>query len=286
MNILINYADSKYESARKWNSRTGRWFGRFDKVCEFKPVDIDSRFNDAHKDIFSYERGNGLWLWKPYFIEKVIRESKDGDNIFYLDSGAFFIRDPRILLDFVSDENPIFVCDQPLVESCWTKPELFDSLNAWDFKDCNQFWGGFHLIKVNEYTRKFYREWLRLCCVHDNISPAGLGKQDIINHDFGSTFVSHREDQSIFSLMCHKNGIKAHRDISQRGKHPDSFYNKFYSFRPLPHDEDKYPSVVYLHKSPSIERFVLSRIYTLLGISKIRTILANDFYSRFTNLFQ
>lgn len=252
MNILVNYADSKYEGARTWNTRTGRWLGNFDKVYEFKPEDIAPTFREKHKDIFSYVRGNGLWLWKPYFIEKVIQEAQDGDTVFYIDSGAFFIRNPRILLDYISDANPIFACDQPLIESCWTKPELFDTLNAWEFKDYNQFWGGLQVIRVNNFTRKFYKEWLNLCCVHDNISPAGLGKYDRPKKKYGTDFVSHREDQSIFSLLCHKYGIKAHRDISQRGNNPKSFYSPYYAYRPKSHPNDKYKTIVFLHKSPNL----------------------------------
>lgn len=270
MNILINYADLKYEPARRWNSRTGRWFGRFDKIYEFRPEDIEPSFREAHKDIFAYERGNGLWLWKPYFIERVVQDSNDGDNIFYIDSGAFFVRDPRILLKYISDENPIFACDQPLLESCWTKPELFDAMDAWKYKNYNQFWGGLQVIRVNAFTRKFYKEWLDLCCIHDNISPAGLGKKDVIDHNFGSSFVSHREDQSIFSLLCHKKGICAHRDISQRGKDPKSFFCPFYAYRPQLHSDDKYPTIVYLHKSRSLTRFLLEKIYSSLNIGKLK----------------
>ena len=32
MKILINYADKQYEPARKWNTLTGRYIARFDKV--------------------------------------------------------------------------------------------------------------------------------------------------------------------------------------------------------------------------------------------------------------
>lgn len=40
MKILINYADKQYEPARKWNTLTGRYIARFDKVYEYTPNDI------------------------------------------------------------------------------------------------------------------------------------------------------------------------------------------------------------------------------------------------------
>lgn len=252
MNFLVNYADSRYESARKWNSRTGRWLGDFDKIYEFSPNDIDSVFRKNNSEILNYTRGNGLWLWKPYFINKVINESKNGDYVFYIDSGAFFIRDPRILLNYIDDTNPIFVCDQPLIEACWTKPEVFEALDAWEYASKNQILGGIQIILVNDFTRSFYAKWLSLCCQHSLISPSGLGKFDKVQHNYGTGFVAHREDQSLFSVLCHKYGIIPHRDISQRGNNPKSYYNPNYAFYPQEHPSDKYKTIIFLHKSPTL----------------------------------
>lgn len=46
MKILINYADKQYEPARKWNTLTGRYIAKFDKVYEYTPNDIDQSFAD------------------------------------------------------------------------------------------------------------------------------------------------------------------------------------------------------------------------------------------------
>lgn len=270
MNILINYADENFRSAQRWNTITGKILGHFSKVYEFGPSDIDESFRLKHADIFAYKRGNGLWLWKPYFIEKVIRQCDDGDYVFYLDSGAFFIRNPRVLYNYIDEEHPIFACDQPLIESCWTKPECFDYLNCWEFSNFNQFLGGIQIILVNPFTRKFYKEWLDLCCQHDLISPAGLGKKDVIEKNYGNSFVSHREDQSLFSLLCHKYGIRSHRDITQRGYNPMSFYNPKYAFRLVEHPDDNYKTIVFLHKSESVSMFILKKIYSSLGMGKLR----------------
>ena len=85
MKILINYADKQYEPARKWNTLTGRYIARFDKVYEYTPNDIDQSFAKLHHDILSQKRGNGLWLWKPYFVNKALSDCSDGDIIFYCD---------------------------------------------------------------------------------------------------------------------------------------------------------------------------------------------------------
>ena len=115
MKILINYADKQYEPARKWNTLTGRYIARFDKVYEYTPNDIDQSFAKLHHDILSQKRGNGLWLWKPYFVNKVLSNCSDGDIIFYCDSGSFFIRGGGGIIANLSEKQPLFVCDIPLL---------------------------------------------------------------------------------------------------------------------------------------------------------------------------
>ena len=53
MLYVVNYADGKpYESYRKINSRTAKWFGKADKVIEYSSKDIPQSYKDAHKEIF------------------------------------------------------------------------------------------------------------------------------------------------------------------------------------------------------------------------------------------
>lgn len=252
MDYLINYANQKYKRVQKINSWTGKHIAKFDKVYSFGPNDIDDDFRITHSNILSYERGNGLWLWKPYFINKVISECQDGDYVFYLDSGAFFIRDPHVLISYIDDCKPLFVTDIPLIESCWTKPSCFEALNANEYADTNQIQAAIVLFKVNGFTRDFFREHLDLCANTDLLIPEGLGKFDRIDRNYGNGFVSHREDQSVFSLLCKKKGIKAHRDITQRGLDPMSFYNPNYAYRVPEHPDDYYKTIVFIHKSPTL----------------------------------
>ena len=273
MVYLINYADATYRAAQKWNSRSASFFNIFDKIYEFGPNDIDQDFSEKYKHILSIKRGNGCWLWKSYFINRIIQKSQNGDIIFYVDSGACFIRNPKILFDYIDNNNPLFVTDIPLIESCWTKPECFDIMDAHQYKDCNQIQATYFLFVVNNFTRLFFQEYFSLCKDTEMIIPSGLGKKDVVKKNYGRCFVSHREDQSIFSLLCHKYGIKAHRDISQRGFKPNSYYNPNYAYRVPEHPNDKYPTIVYLHKERSLVRFILKRIYTILQLGKLKKFL-------------
>lgn len=248
---LLNYANNSYRTAQRLNSWSGKYIARFDQVLSFGPQDIDPEFAEINKNILSYQRGNGLWLWKPYFINRVIKESKEGDYIFYLDSGAFFIRDVRLLLPYISQDKPLFVTDIPLMECNWTKPSCIEYFHAERFRYTNQIQGGIVFFMVNTFTKKFFREYLEMCQTYQLILPEGLGKDDVIDRNYRDQFVSHREDQSIFSIMCKKEGLRPHRDLTQRGKNPRSFFNPNYLYQEPQHQDDHYPTMVFLHKAPN-----------------------------------
>lgn len=248
---LVNYANETYRKAQCVNSWSGKYIARFDEVLSFGPSDIDAEFAEENKNILSYQRGNGLWLWKPYFINRVIGNSIDGDYIFYLDSGAFFIKDIHLLLPYISDDNPLFVTDIPLMECNWTKSSCITYFEAEEFLMTNQIQATYIFFLVNDVTRSFFKEYLELCKKPQLIVPEGVGKYDKITTNYGNRFVAHREDQSIFSLMCKQKGIKPHRDISQRGNNPKSFYNPKYLYQEPEHSDDHYPAMVFLHKAPN-----------------------------------
>lgn len=255
MKILINYADDAYEKSQKWNTWTGRNIAGFDKVYSFSPKDIDKEYYAAHKDILSIKRGNGLWLWKPYFINKVLNESNEGDIIFYADSGAFFLKNIDALISSIREDEKIWVSDNPLLESCFTKEICFRkmSCDTPEIRDSNQIQATYlMLISCNE-SKRFIEEWLRWCEDFELMSPEGRLN---LSEDVGNGFVAHREDQSILSLLCKKHKILPHKDPSQRGKYPETFYNTKYAFRIPDHSDDKYDSVIFLHKAKAPNIFV------------------------------
>lgn len=272
--ILINYADQKYNPARRWNSISGKIYGGFDVVYQFKPEDIDSDFRRENQSVLSEKRGNGLWLWKPYFINRVLKECSDGDMIFYCDAGALFVRSLSPIWSSLSKETPFFVCDIPLIESNWTKPECFDIMGCDEdsVKFSNQIIGTYFAFLVTDSTRKFIAEWLKYCSDPRLIMPAGYYTKEAVMNippDMGRNFVAHREDQSIFSLLCKMNGIHPHADISQR-RNDGSYFCDKYSYNVPKHENDKYAPIVYLHKCPSMTNLVLTEIYKFLKIGEIR----------------
>lgn len=253
MKILINYADDKYKKTQKFNSWTGKHIAKFDKIYSFGPQDIEPEYQKIHQDILSFPRGNGLWLWKAYFIDKVLNLCNEGDYIFYIDSGSFFLRNADILVNSFRDNEKIWVSDNPTLESCFTKPECFVKMesNSDEIKYTNQIQGGYLIVVCCDESKKFIQKWLKHCEDFSLISPAGNNSLEL-QSNVGNGFVAHREDQSILSILCKKEGIKPHRDPSQRGFFPETFYNANYAYKVPKHEDDKYKSFVFLHKTPNV----------------------------------
>lgn len=248
MKILINYANDPYRKAQMWNTWTGTHIAGFDRVYEFSPSDIAPDYYEQHRDILDVPRGNGLWLWKPYLIDRVLGQCDDGDIVFYADSGAFFVKKIDKLLDSMGEHEKIWVSDNPLLESCFTKPICFERLDCdtEEIRNANQIQGGFVLLKCCDETRQFVKQWLHYCEDYELMAPEGGLK---LTQKRGNGFVASREDQSILSLLCKKNGIQAHRDPSQRGNWPETFYSPYYAYHVPEHPQDHYGTVLFLHKA-------------------------------------
>ena len=90
MILCINYADEKFRPWQQLQTQTAYLFGA-DKVREYSPKDIPADFYAKNKFILDQPRGAGYWLWKPLIIKDALSTVGDGDYVFYVDSGAFYI---------------------------------------------------------------------------------------------------------------------------------------------------------------------------------------------------
>jgi hypothetical protein len=77
----------------------------------FSTKDIDSDFYKENIEILEQGRGAGYWLWKPYFIKKMLMEVDENDVIFYVDSGNVFLNDPSFIYSNLDKNNGIVLFD-------------------------------------------------------------------------------------------------------------------------------------------------------------------------------
>ena len=272
MIVFVTVSNALYEKARKYNGYMAAKCGKFDKIVLYDISEIDEDFKKKHFDVLSTSMGAGLWLWKPYFINKAINEEcREDDYLFYLDAAAFFVRDVRELIRSVDDD--IFATLLPYLEEEFTKAETFEALqvNNDEFKKTSQFQASFMMFKKNRRSVNFISEWLRYACELNIISPTiNCGIQI-------PTYKGHKMDQSIFSLLCKKFSVTPYQDISQyryigypymKGVQYVDIQDTFYKEAPF---------CVLLHRRKSITFF--SFIFFLLKDAIIA--MNNKFFSLF-----
>jgi|SaaInl8_200m_RNA_FD_contig_31_1511664_length_4039_multi_11_in_0_out_0_3 hypothetical protein len=221
MKVYINYADKKFQKQQNFALLMANCFGAFDELIGYNNLNIDKDFYEANAQILEQKRGGGYWLWKPYFIVKTLQNMKDGDYLFYSDSGAFFLKSVDNLINELKKYNQdIMAFELPLIEKQWTKKELFINMNCDkdEFKNTNQIMATFHLIKKSDFSVDFYKEYLEYG--YNNINITDEFDKNIIQDE---DFIEHRHDQSIFSLLYKKYRLRPFKDATQRGEFPSTY---------------------------------------------------------------
>ena len=236
MILSINYADVRYKKHQKINSFSAKYFAKVDQVISYTQKDIDEDFRNKNKTLLSIQRGNGLWLWKPYFIKKSLDLLEQNDYLVYADSGVQYARNvTQLIVQLEKSSQDIMLFDLPLLEIQWTKRHTIEKINGVrsDVRYSNQRNGAFILIKKTPDSIAFVEEWLNLCCEPDLLQPA----ESNLNHE-DPLFIEHREDQSIISLLSKKWQIKSFSDPSDFGKLPYLYLSKNYLVRIPSYEEN------------------------------------------------
>lgn len=240
MIYVVNYADGEpYESYRRINSQTAKWFGKADKIIEYSSKDIPQSYKETHKEIFSYKRGAGLWLWKPYLIHKALLSIKDGDWLFYSDAGVTFIRSIKHLIRCAEkNHQDVFTIEQPMLCRQFTKRECYSIMGVEDHGENQAL--GLLLLRKSDVSTRFVEEWLRLCENEELLSPNHFHPEI----EEWPDYYAHREDQSILSLLRTKWNIQSFRDYSDYGKMPYMYASADYSYNPKEYSNSKYPTII------------------------------------------
>lgn len=213
---LLNYANQAYRSSQRKNSRTGLSVGGFDRVISYGPDDIDPDFSKTNQQILRAPRGNGYWLWKPYFIHQTLKTIAPEDWLFYSDSGSYFIHSVQPLVELAQSlQLSLITFEDAHKEENFSKRDALILLDADspDVLNSPQRQAAFSLWRNDEFTRQFATSWLQYCqdprIITDQQNTLGLP-----NHP---AFQDHRHDQTVFSLLAKKHQLPAFRDPSQWG---------------------------------------------------------------------
>lgn len=259
MKVLINFSTPDYRMNQFFNSFTGFLWGKFDRVFSFTEKDIESDFYNQNIDILRLKRGGGFWLWKPYFILRTLHGLKNGDYLFYCDSSCFIIKRINYLIDALNESNQdIMLFSLPLIENQWTKPSIKVILNDFDLSYfyTNQILASFILVKKSDYSIKFIKEWLELCKNPFLLTDTNIEQDKAEN----PSFIDHRHDQSLLSLLSKKYHFNPFRDPSQFGSDIKLFQGNNRTIKVPEIIASKYPKVIIQYRRTNVFKAIVKTV--------------------------
>lgn len=227
MNIYyFTFAQGKFKKLLNFNRIFTKNLGGFDYYNEFDESHIDNKFIGDNRELFNYQRGFGVWVWKPYLVLNQLEEANIGDIVVYGDSSVLVFRDIKKYLSDELQNKEIIFYETPFIEKYFTSFDLQNHIEvnelAWNTP---QLHATFFAIKKSNFTMHFINEWLELC----------TNKTCLLPND---NFSTHRHDQSIFSLLVKKYDLKKTKDITLHGAVPELYLS-------IPRTKNGYTNVAY-----------------------------------------
>jgi hypothetical protein len=205
--IAISYGNYLYQRQLLVNKKSALEIGKVDEYYSYGPNDIDKIFKEKNKEILSRKRGNGYWLWKPYFILKTLKEKCDeGDYLIYTDAGILYTNSVHLIINFLNKQNSeMWAIKMSYLEKSYTKRDAFILLGA-DipfYTDTNQYNAAIQVYKKSKFTEKFLEEVLYYSqdkrIITDDPNTLGLKNY--------KEFIDNRHDQTILSILIKKYGL-------------------------------------------------------------------------------
>lgn len=203
MIYFISYGNYNFTYALNRIIIEAHEFKLFDVIIGYTDNDLknDTTFWNQHSEfINNNNRGGGYWLWKSYLLLKTLYRMKDNDILIYADSGCDLLQNRKHMIqEYISllQKYDILCTSTKRSEKKWTKQDLFLYLQTDD--NTEQLQASYVIVKKTPKIVNFVSEWYRISCNYHLLNDSPSNEK---NH---SSFIEHRHDQSIFSLLCKQN---------------------------------------------------------------------------------
>jgi hypothetical protein len=206
MAALLTFGDAKFEWALQRIEREAASSTFFDEQIVTQPADLGARFWERHGDfVRTNSRGFGYWLWKPWIILEQLSQRRPGDIIVYADAGCTINPAGRKRFDEyleIARESPTGTMgfQMKFPEKRYTKGDAFEALKAWHLKDTGHLSASVGVFVCCNKSIELVRDWLAAAEDYSLISDA---PSRVPNDE---SFVVHRHDQSLYSLVSKLRG--------------------------------------------------------------------------------
>ena len=202
---IITFANNNFIKSREILLSKIKKMSVISELIAYGENDLDAKFRERYKNLLSYKRGYGYWIWKPFLIYKALLNSNDDDIILYIDSTDS--PSPK-LFDYINThfkENDILLFKSGNLHDEWTKRDCFILMNCDDEKYHNQFQleAGIVVVRKTKFNISLIKEWLKYCSDIYVVSDLP-NKSGFPNY---KGFREHRHDQSILTNLSIKYNI-------------------------------------------------------------------------------
>jgi len=204
--VAISYGSEQYDKQLEYNGKSALEIAKVNEFYGYKPKDIDHEFREKNKYILDKGRGNGYWLWKPYFLYKTLTEKLNyGDYLIYADAAIMYVDSAKKLVDFLKEKKlDMYLHRLPHLERQYTKRDAFILLGVDQpfYAETGQFNAAFQIYRKTKFTEFFLGEYLYYAqdkrIITDDSNELGVSNYE--------DFRDHRHDQNILSLLTKKYG--------------------------------------------------------------------------------
>lgn len=277
---LVSCATKEFHKKQKILNKSALRFG-IDKTFSYTDKILEeTSFYKNNKKILDQKKapGYGYSMWKPYIILDVMEKIKEGDILFYIDSGAEIISDIQPLIELCKKQGGILLFNGINIMKFWTKRDCFIKMGC-DYKkywDSSYYIGGYQIYIKNSKSIQFLKEDLKYVQI-----PELINNSPSTSPNFAG-FKRHSYDQSILSNLAIKYGIKSFRNPSQGGNHlkkkelreKGEWLIYPYVYSDIPDESSDYPTIFYNKRNANFLRLFLINLHSKLPL-KLKLLIRN-----------
>lgn len=221
---FVTFGDSRLKEARERIRRQAEKMGVFgDRIRIFDENGLDANFCEQMKEhLIPGSRGFGYWCCKPQVILQVMDEMPEGDVLLYADIGSHLnpngIKRLEEYRQYAVENGLVAFQSRALGDAArtdlrlhflperqWTKMDVFHYYSVAgrsEILNSGQVGAGVIVLQNNLFSRRIISEWRQ--CYYEHFELVDDSPSVLPN---AVDFIENRHDQSVFSILCKKNGV-------------------------------------------------------------------------------
>lgn len=186
---------------------------KFGHIVNYTENDIlGTEFYEENRELFSYRKYFGFFLWKPYLIHRTMSICPF-DHILYCDSNLRFTNFGRFAESFnwfIGNVGTYLIKHAHFINKDWTKRDTFILMDADEerYWMAHQVWTPLMGFTKSDKSKMLIDEYLKYCKVAQIVteSESVLGKNL-------EGFTEHRWEQCVMSILAEKYSIPCESDV-------------------------------------------------------------------------